>query len=216
MTSQQYEELCRQFLVETLHLDPQQIYSGSMENPRRLGLPRFAHQVDLCWETETDLLRYLHIANAKWHGPRFQVQLPDVLLLQQIKLKLGAHKGILLTNTGYSEGALAAALDEGVALYVVRPEFDGELFAGSQPQKWREQLQAHVRQTPSRPLYSYQLILKGTPALAAPTPIGPAGPRAAAPPVQAPVTPGAAPSATPQTFPGYRTKRGPGPGFRIK
>jgi hypothetical protein len=123
MNSRQYEELCRYFLAEKLGMSVEQIQSIHIPNPTRPELPEYKHQIDLYWEIESELVKYLHIANAKWRGDD-KVDQPEVLLLQQVKQKVAAHKALILTTQGYTKGAVAAAKDEGIALHIVKPNFD--------------------------------------------------------------------------------------------
>jgi hypothetical protein len=123
MNSIQYEEFCRYFLSIILDIDIHDIQSVHITNPKRPGLPEYKHQIDLYWENSTELADYFNIANAKWRS-NTKIDQPDVLLLQKVKEKAAAHKAFILTNSSFTEGAKAVALDEGIALHVVRPNFD--------------------------------------------------------------------------------------------
>jgi hypothetical protein len=98
----------------------------------------------------------LHIANAKWHKQGEPVKLADVLLLQQVKTKAAAHKALLLTNSGFTEGALVAAADEGIGLHLVRPAFNLGRLHSSDAEIIRSQLRACPGFCPARPLYAHQ------------------------------------------------------------
>src|SRR5207247_7327075 len=77
MTSTQYEELCRLFLSELLHIPIEQIWTLEMPSPWRPGLIPYRHQIDLFWKFEDAVGQYLSIANAngaalrKWTSRRF-------------------------------------------------------------------------------------------------------------------------------------------------
>ncbi len=103
MRSEQYEELCRFFLSQKFGVPVDEIKSGSIPNARRLDQPEFQHQIDLHWETGTDLTLYFHIANAKWRSTD-KVDQPEVLLLKQVKQDVGAHKAVMITSTGFTAG----------------------------------------------------------------------------------------------------------------
>jgi hypothetical protein len=123
MTSDQYEELCRHFIAEKAGLSADDVKSVSIPNAKRPELPEYKHQIDLYWETGDAIAAYLNIANAKWRGTA-RVEQGEVLLLQQVRQKVAAHKAFMITNVGFTTGAVAAAKDDGIALHVVAPNFD--------------------------------------------------------------------------------------------
>jgi hypothetical protein len=156
MNSQQYEELCRYFLADKIGISINQIKSVHIPNPKRPDLPEYKHQIDLYWESETELSVYLHIANAKWRSSA-KVDQPDVLLLQKVKEKLAAHKALMLTNQGYTAGAIAAAKDDGIALHIVKPN----LVAANLPEKDRVAIQDIFLASSSaskKPIYTHEVV----------------------------------------------------------
>ncbi len=92
MDSDQYEELCRHFIAEKVGLSPDDVRSVSVPNSKRPGLPEKKHQIDLYWETSDAIAAYLNIANAKWRATA-KVEQGEVLLLQQVRQRVAAHKG---------------------------------------------------------------------------------------------------------------------------
>ena len=158
MNSQQYEELCRYFLADKLGISIDQIKSVHIPNPKRPDLPEYKHQIDLYWESETELSAYLHIANAKWRSSaKAKVDQPDVLLLQKVKEKVAAHKALMLTNQGYTAGAIAAAKDDGIALHIVKPN----LIADNLPIKDRAAIQENFLASSSvskKPIYMHEVV----------------------------------------------------------
>ena len=173
MNSAQYEEPCRRFVADKLALSPDAIKSAKVPNPKRPALPEYRHQIDLYWETGSDIASYLNIANAKWRRSA-KVDQPDVMLLQQVRQKVAAHKAFMITNVGFTDGALAAAKDEGIALHVVTPAFD----VAELPKSSRAAIQAKLRTLAARgpdAVYSHRvehrgLGFGGDGAPAAPTP----------------------------------------------
>ncbi len=156
MNSQQYEELCRYFLADILGVSIDQIKSVHIPNPKRSDLPEYKHQIDLYWESETELSAYLHIANAKWRSSA-KVDQPDVLLLQKVKEKVAAHKALMLTNQGYTAGAIAAAKDDAIALHIVKPN----LIADNLPLKDRTAIQENFLASSSaskKPIYMHEVV----------------------------------------------------------
>jgi len=153
MTSEQYEELCRYFLSAKAGLPIDRIRSIRIPNPKRPGLPEYQHQVDLYWEIENELSVYLNIANAKWRASE-KVDQPEVLLLQQVRQKVGAHKAVMITSNGFTAGAKAAAQDDGISLHILTPRFQVPGF----PVKDRNQMQQVLQEladSSSDPIYSH-------------------------------------------------------------
>src|SRR5713226_8285252 len=143
MNSKQYEELCRYFLAELFQIPIDRVCSLDIASPTWPELSHYAHQIDLYWEIETPAARYLHIANAKWVTR--PVEQSGVLLLQQVKTKVGAHKAIMMTNVGFTDGAMTAALEEKMALHLVQPGFDYRRLHPSDPEVIQSQLQSQAR-----------------------------------------------------------------------
>jgi len=122
MNSVQYEELCRFFLAQETGLPVDKIVSVRIPNPKRANLPEYEHQIDLHWETGDDVCLYLNIANAKWRSSA-KVDQGEILLLQQVKQEVSAHKAVMITNTEFTSGAEAVAQDKGIALHIAKPAF---------------------------------------------------------------------------------------------
>lgn len=159
MTSEQYEELCRRFIAEKTGKLVDEIKSVLIANPRRPGLPEYRHQIDLYWETGDDIALYLNIANAKWRASA-KVEQGEVLLLQQVRQKVGAHKAFMLTNVGFTAGAIAAARDDGIALHTVGPALDFAALPRSDRQAIRASLNAMATQTQA-PIFSHRVENRG-------------------------------------------------------
>jgi hypothetical protein len=158
MNDQQYEGLCRYFLAQKLEMDIEKINSVRIPNPARPGLPQYQHQIDLYWETESSLGLYLHIANAKWRVSD-KVDQPEVLLLQQVKQQVGAHKAMMLTSVGFTAGAIAVAKDQGVALHIVKPNFEVSMLTAQD----RSGIQANlmrIASASSQPIFSHEIVHK--------------------------------------------------------
>jgi hypothetical protein len=242
MTSQQYEELCRLAIADRLKVDVAQIRSVYVANKRRKAPwyefeMRYRHQIDLYWETETDFARYITIANAKWRA-RNRVRQQDVLLLEMVRRKVGAHKAMIITNSGFTGTARVVAMDEGIGLLIVRPNFNSRSLHPTRRGLILSKIQELAKTHP--PGYTYEVEVKGhEPVLPAsqtlPQPpetfhssaAGPVSESTLLPAfgVSPPVSPllgsaggsQAGPSPAPASgFSGYSTRLGPGPGFRMK
>ncbi len=123
MTSKQYEELCRYFLGTQLGVPVGSVQSGVLPGSKRPSSPELLHQIDLFWTTGDTVCEYFNIANAKWRGTA-KVKQGEVLLLQQVREELRAHKAVMITNSDFTAGAKSVAREKGIALHVVRPTFD--------------------------------------------------------------------------------------------
>lgn len=157
MNSEQYEELCRLFVANSFTLTLDDVQSLEIPNPVRKDLRPYKHQIDLYWETGNEVAKYLHIANAKWRNSR-KVGQGDVLLLQKVLEKVAAHKALLITNVGFTKGAIASAEDHGIALHILNPKFPADLL----PSTGRDQILAKFREIgPPDRLYSHTVELRG-------------------------------------------------------
>lgn len=159
MDSDQYEELCRHFIAEQAGLQAGDVKSVSIPNANRPGLPEYKHQIDLYWETGDAIALYLNIANAKWRGTA-RVEQGEVLLLQQVRQQVAAHKAFMITNVGFTSGAIAAAKDHGIALHVLAPTFDTSALPRGDRAAIKEALRDRASQTRG-PLYSLHVEQRG-------------------------------------------------------
>jgi hypothetical protein len=159
MTDKQYEELCRYFVACHLGIDIAKVVSIRIPNPKREDLPQYKHQIDLYWEIEDGMALYLNIANAKWRGSS-KLEQGDVLKLQQVKQKVAAHKAVMITNSEFTSGAIAAAKDDGIALHIVRPDFDYSELAPIKANLIQQQIQT-LAASAGKPLYFHEVVHKG-------------------------------------------------------
>jgi hypothetical protein len=163
MTSRQFEELCRYFLAHKLQMPIELIQRVELigaQRPRGPKSPKYHHQIDLHWKILDPVTACEHVANAKWRTPPGKLDQQDVLLVQKVREKVGAHKAMLLTNFGFTDGAVAVAEDEGVALHVVSPQFDTRLLTRSSADAIQKQLQQIAKAMGTEPIYLHQIIRK--------------------------------------------------------
>src|ERR1700732_189205 len=158
MKSKHYEELCRQFLADQLGIDINKVLSVEIPNAQRPGLRQYKHQIDLYWETTGSVADYVNIANGKWRGSR-RVEQGDILLLQKVKEELDAHKAVMLTNSKFTAGAIAVAKHHGIALHIVRPEFDMSGLSAKNGNLIRQEIHALALQQ-GKPLYFHEVVHK--------------------------------------------------------
>ena len=160
MTSIQYEELCR-FFSSPAGKGPNIVRRNPLRsNSEPVDAKNFRNtvdQIDLYWETGDDAFQYLFTLPMRSGGEQDKVDQPDVLLLQQVKDDVRAHKAVMITNTAFTSGANAVAQDKGIALHVVRPAFD----VSSLPSKDRPAIVAEIQNiasTMSQPIYEHVVI----------------------------------------------------------
>lgn len=122
MDSVHYEELCRRYIADKFSVPIESVESRREANPRRADEDEFDHQIDLWWETGGEAVCYVNIANAKWRGTE-KVDQPDVMLLNQVRQSVNAHKALMLTSVGFTEGAVRVAQHHGIGLHIVRAHF---------------------------------------------------------------------------------------------
>jgi len=237
MNSVQFEELCRFFVAEKLGLSVEQVPWRRIPGAARPGQPHDTYQADLCWEMETPMGRYLTIADAKWRVGH-KVDRDDVLLLEQFRIGIGAHKAMLISNAEFTRGVARTATRLGIAVHrlIVGPGLE------DLPRTDRAAIQERLRAAASacgsgeqrRPLYTHVVICKGfdlapVPAPAplparpaAGTPAAPEAPRPVAPPLPAshprplPVPREGAPRTSPPGSAGRPPGRGPLPPRQVR
>lgn len=158
MNSVQYEELSRFFLAATLGLPIDRVLSMRIPNPKRPDLPEYKHQIDLYWETEDAVNKILCIANAKWRSTG-KVDLQDVLLLQIVKEKVAAHKAMIITNSSFTAGAIAAAKDHGIGLHVVKPTISENQISASDRSAIQNELE-NLSHKPPNSLFTHEIVHK--------------------------------------------------------
>lgn len=159
MNSAQYEEICRCYIAEQFGLRVEDVRSLKIPNPRRPNLPAYQHQIDHYWETGNHAALYLNIANAKWRGSD-KVDQPEILLLAKVRQDVGAHKAFMITSTGFTEGAIAAAKHEGIALHLLNPAFDVSALPSQDASAMQGRL-SELAATSEKPMYLHEIVHRG-------------------------------------------------------
>lgn len=122
MDSHCYEKLCQLFIAEKEGIPTESVKSSRIKSMHFCNLPTYRHQIDLYWELETEISRYLNIAEVKWRSKR-KVTQETVIKIQQVKQDLAAHKAIVITNTDFTDGAKSIARNKRIALHIVTPQY---------------------------------------------------------------------------------------------
>lgn len=160
MHSKQYEELCRYFLADKLDISIDHVKSVYIQNPTRPDLSEYKHQIDLYWECEDKLDLYINIANAKWRSDeKRKVKQGEVLLLQQVKQDVAAHKAMMITNIGFTSGAISVAENKGISLHIVTPNFDYSILSEKNSNIIKSEIQ-EIANSRKEEIYNFRLIHK--------------------------------------------------------
>ena len=157
MNGTQYEEFCRLFLADKLGIPVEAIQSRRIPSATHPDSPEYDNQIDLYWEDRKDLTLYKNFADAKWRGSQ-KVPVEKVRNLQQVKEDIDAHKVMMITNTDFTRTARALAENKGIALHIVRPNFDYAVL--NLAPKNREIMQAQLQEsfTGSKPAYIHEIV----------------------------------------------------------
>ena len=120
MTGPEYEQFVRAVICRTLNIAPdklQSTHSPGVTLPNASGLD---HQIDLFYVDETEIAEYITIIECKYRGSRPV----DQTLLQNLAFvrdSTRAHKAIMVSNQGFTEGARAVAESQRIALLTIEP-----------------------------------------------------------------------------------------------
>ena len=125
---QWYEELCRRTIAKEFNIQVEQVKSFENSNKiKGLGFPEQAppeHALDLAWEIENDISKTLYVADCKYHKRR--VDQTYVYRIAGVLNNIGFHKAMLISPTGFTDGAFRAAESTNVTLLVVEPTKEAE------------------------------------------------------------------------------------------
>ena len=116
-----YEQLCRYVMGLKYKVGAEQFRTGRLAGGSREG-GRVRHQIDLYWRSGDGVCEFLVFANAKYR--KTNIGLPEITTLLAVMQEIGAQKGMLITNTGFSRGVRKLAKDRGIALVIIRPLVD--------------------------------------------------------------------------------------------
>ena len=155
MNGTQYEEFCRLFLANKFEIPIEVIQSCRVSSATHPNLSEYKNQIDLYWEDENELTRYVNIADAKWRRSD-KVPIGKVRELQQVKVDINAHKAMMITNIGFTRDAKNFAENKGIALHIVHPTFDYTTLH----LKNRETIQIQLQEpfTGNKPPYTHEVV----------------------------------------------------------
>ena len=158
-TSLQFEALCRHAISRLYTLPISEIHTGRLTGASR-NRTHTQHQIDLHWTISDGVCNYLLFANAKWKSPQFKVTLPDLMTLVGVWHDIGAHKAMLITNTGFHTGVITQAKEKGIALLIVRPTefFDPTILPRQNTPQIQQAIEDQAALHPTQPLFTHELI----------------------------------------------------------
>ncbi len=109
------ENVCRELArAQGIKVYPKRQYTSKSGRPI---------EVDVSFELEALGSRIFGIVECKHYSRK--VEATEVMILAKTKEQLGAHKGILVSTVGFQSGAIAEAIQEGIALATLQPEVEG-------------------------------------------------------------------------------------------
>ena len=123
MEAKGYELFVQKVYTDLLEFDHIVVYHQKEYVRRSSGLPI---KIDVSFEVEVAGARIIVLVECKYYGRRVEVGDIDEFFakLQDI----GAHKGIIVTTTGFQEGAQKAAEGRGIAIALLSDSpISGEL-----------------------------------------------------------------------------------------
>lgn len=136
VNSIQYEELCRAWIAHEEGYPIEAIESLHVDRP---GGGLAYHQIDLYWIQESSLSRTIYIADAKIRRDKIDQQ--NVLLFDKVKQTIAAHRAMLITDVGFTSGAVNSAVECGMGLHILTPTFDPSKLPAKDRSAMREMLQ---------------------------------------------------------------------------
>jgi len=166
--------------------------TSKVVEPQRPGEPGFSHKLDHYWETGSDAVLYVNIANAKWRTT-VKADQGGIILLHAVKEMMRAHKALLITSKGFTSGVRGVAAQYGIGLHVVNATFD----CASTPLGDRAALRAAITSLATKP-YTFEVVHSGLDLGERPAPVAPAS--------------RPAPAYTTRQVTDYTRRAGPGPG----
>ena len=120
MKGLEYEQFVRAILSEKLKLAPEELQSTHAPGVVLPGASSLQHQIDLFYVQETEVAKYLTIVECKYRASR-PVDQQLVQNLAFVRENVRAHKAIMVTNVGFTNGAKAVAESQEIALVVIEP-----------------------------------------------------------------------------------------------
>lgn len=154
----QYEELCRFFLAHELQISIKDVISTKMPSATLPGLVKYKNQIDLYWKNEDKLAQYVNIADAKWRNESDTVPIGRARELQFVRDDIKVHKAMLITNTGFDEGVIGVAEKYGIALHIVRPDFNHVILDLDLKDRKVIQTQLQELATNGKEIYTHKII----------------------------------------------------------
>jgi Restriction endonuclease len=120
MTGREYEQFVRAVLSRKLNIPPDTLRSTHSPGVTLPNAGGIEHQIDLFYVDETEVAEYVTIIECKYRGSRPV----DQILVQNlafVRTNTRAHKAILVSNQGFTDGAYKVAESQTIALLTIKP-----------------------------------------------------------------------------------------------
>jgi len=111
MNPQEYESTVRDFLRRSLTPADTRVHHGKKHKGKRSG---YEHEIDLSFELDVAGTQVLVLVECKAYSR--PVSVDDILEFGSRIEDIAAHKGILVSTSGYTSGARKVAMGKGIAL----------------------------------------------------------------------------------------------------
>ncbi len=155
MTGPEYEQFVRAVLCRKLNILPEKLQSTRSPGVSLPNAGDIEHQIDLFYVDETEIAEYVTIIECKYRGSRPV----DQTLLQNLAFvrdNTRAHKAIMVSNQGFTDGAYKIAESQKIALLTIEPTRE---YTPAQPNTDVDELfrviQNEIDRTPS----SYDVVV---------------------------------------------------------
>lgn len=118
MTGLEYEQFVRAVLCRKLNIPPEKLQSTHSPGVTLPNAGDIEHQIDLFYVDETEVAEYVTIIECKYRSSRPV----DQTLLQNlafVRNNTRAHKAIMVSNQGFTDGAYKVAESQKIALLTI-------------------------------------------------------------------------------------------------
>ena len=117
-TGRDYEILVQAFYEQALDEEGTEVY----HRRKYTGTSGQVYEIDLSFSFTRAGLKYLTVIECKFHSR--PVEVGHALEFSRKLQDIGAHKGILVSKSGFQEGVLKIGISDGIALVQINPPIE--------------------------------------------------------------------------------------------